>query len=46
LKWPRRHCDWQLLAGHVDLREIADDDLYFAKRPTDAAKAVLQAAEL
>jgi surfactin synthase thioesterase subunit len=42
-----RHRDWQLLAGHVDLHELADGGHYFIRtRPTEAAKAVLRAAEL
>ncbi|MFC4607591.1 amino acid adenylation domain-containing protein [Streptomyces maoxianensis] len=44
--FPRRFCDWQLLAEHVDLHELADGGHYFLRtRPTEAAKAVLRAAE-
>jgi amino acid adenylation domain-containing protein len=45
--FPRRHRDWQLLAEHVDLHELADGGHYFLRtRPTEAAQAVLRAAEL
>jgi amino acid adenylation domain-containing protein len=38
----RRYRDWQLIAEHVDLHELADGGHYFPRtRPTDAAKAVL-----
>ena len=41
----RRHRDWQLLAEHVDLHELADGGHHFLRtRPTDAAQAVLRAA--
>jgi surfactin synthase thioesterase subunit len=43
---PRRHRDWQLLAEHVDLHELADGGHYFLRtRPTEAAQAVLRVAE-
>ncbi len=46
-KFPRRHRDWQLLAEHVDLYELADGGHYFLRtRPTEAAQAVLRAAAL
>ena len=46
-EFPRRHRDWQLLAEHVDLHELADGGHYFLRtRPTEAAQAVLRAAEL
>jgi surfactin synthase thioesterase subunit len=42
-----RHRDWQLLAEHVDLHELADGGHYFPRtRPIEAAKAVLCAVEL
>ncbi|WP_455351427.1 non-ribosomal peptide synthetase [Streptomyces sp. SYSU K217416] len=45
-EFPHRHRDWQLLADHVDLYELADGGHYFLHtRPTEAAKAVLHAAE-
>lgn len=45
--YPRRYRDWQLLAGQVDLHELADGGHYFLRtRPAEAAKAVLQATEL
>ena len=41
-----RHRDWQLLAEHVDLHELADGGHYFVRtRPAEAAKAVLSAPE-
>ena len=44
--YPRRHRDWQLLAEHVDLHELADGGHYFLRtRPTEAAQATLRAAE-
>ncbi|MGW2564463.1 non-ribosomal peptide synthetase [Streptomyces sp. NPDC001514] len=44
--YPLRHRDWQFLAEHVDLHELADGGHYFLRtRPTEAAKAVLRAAE-
>jgi amino acid adenylation domain-containing protein len=46
-EFPRRHRDWQLLAEHVDLHELAGGGHYFLRtRPADAAQAVLRAAEL
>ena len=40
-----RHGDWQLLAEHVDVHEIADGGHYFLRtRPAEAAQAVLRAA--
>ncbi|MET9661942.1 amino acid adenylation domain-containing protein [Streptomyces sp. NPDC006510] len=46
-EYPRRYRDWQLLAGQVDLHELADGGHYFLRtRPAEAAKAVLQATEL
>ncbi|WP_327321414.1 amino acid adenylation domain-containing protein [Streptomyces sp. NBC_01210] len=45
-QFPRRYRDWQLLAEHVDLHELADGGHYFLRtRPTEVAKAVLSAAE-
>jgi pimeloyl-ACP methyl ester carboxylesterase len=42
-----RHRDWQLLAEHVDLHELADGGHDFVRtRPAEAAKAVLSASEL
>ena len=41
-EFPQRHHDWQLLAEHVDLHELADGGHYFLRtRPTEAAQAVL-----
>ncbi|MFJ3230980.1 amino acid adenylation domain-containing protein [Streptomyces sp. NPDC086787] len=41
-----RHRDWQLLAEHVDLRELGDGGHYFLRtRPTEAAQVVLGATE-
>ncbi|WP_086730482.1 non-ribosomal peptide synthetase [Streptomyces carpinensis] len=41
------HRDWQFLADHVDLHELADGGHYFPRtRPAEAARAVLGAAEL
>ena len=46
-QYQERHRDWQLLAEHVDLHEIADGGHYFLRtRPTEAAQAVLHAARL
>ncbi|MFF1629288.1 amino acid adenylation domain-containing protein [Streptomyces sp. NPDC058272] len=43
----RRYRDWRLLAEQVDLHELADGGHYFPRtRPTEAAQAVLRAAEL
>ncbi|WP_030973039.1 non-ribosomal peptide synthetase [Streptomyces sp. NRRL S-1824] len=45
--YPRRYRDWQLLAEQVDLHELADGGHYFPRtRPTEAAEAVLRAADL
>jgi surfactin synthase thioesterase subunit len=42
-----RHRDWQLLAEHVYLHELADGGHYFVRtRPAEAAKVVLSAPEL
>ena len=39
-----RHRDWQFLADHVDLHELADGGHYFLRtRPAEAAQAVLLA---
>ena len=39
-----RYRDWQLLADHVDLHELADGGHYFLRtRPAQAAQAVLRA---
>ncbi|CAL9643406.1 non-ribosomal peptide synthetase [Streptomyces sp. enrichment culture] len=44
---PRRHRDWELLAVHVDLHELAEGGHYFLRsRPAEAAQAVLPAVEL
>ncbi|MBT2396357.1 amino acid adenylation domain-containing protein [Streptomyces sp. ISL-100] len=41
-----RYGDWQLLADHVELHELADGGHLFPRtRPAEAAKAVLRAAE-
>ncbi|MCW2872936.1 amino acid adenylation domain-containing protein [Actinacidiphila oryziradicis] len=46
-QYPRRHRDWQLLAEHVELHELADGGHYFPRtRPAGAAQAVLRAAQL
>ncbi|WP_392755829.1 amino acid adenylation domain-containing protein [Streptomyces sp. LN590] len=46
-EYPRRYRDWQLLAEQVDLHELADGGHYFPRtRPTEAAEAVLRAADL
>ncbi|MEU3520667.1 amino acid adenylation domain-containing protein [Streptomyces sp. NPDC006654] len=38
----RRHRDWQLLADHVELHELADGGHHFTRtRPAEAARAVL-----
>jgi amino acid adenylation domain-containing protein len=45
--YPRWYGDWQLLAQHVDLYELADGGHYFLRtRPTETAQALLQAAAL
>jgi surfactin synthase thioesterase subunit len=42
-----RHGDWELVAEHVELHELADGGHYFVRtRPTQAARAVLRAADL
>jgi surfactin synthase thioesterase subunit len=42
-----RRRDWQLLAEHVDLHELADGGHYFLRtRPAEAAQVVLRAAQL
>jgi len=39
------HRDWELLAEHVELHELADGGHYFPRtRPAEAAQAVLQSA--
>jgi len=44
--YPPRHRDWELLAEHVDLHELADGGHYFLRtRPTQAVQAVLGAVE-
>lgn len=46
-EYPHRYRDWQLLAEQVDLHELADGGHYFLRtRPTEAAEAVLRAADL
>jgi surfactin synthase thioesterase subunit len=46
-QFPGGHRDWQVLAEHIDLYELADGGHYFLRtRPAEAAGAVLQAAEL
>ncbi|MFE9966125.1 amino acid adenylation domain-containing protein [Streptomyces sp. NPDC005525] len=46
-EYPRRYRDWQLLAEQVDLHELTDGGHYFPRtRPTEAAEAVLRAADL
>ncbi|MGW1653342.1 non-ribosomal peptide synthetase [Streptomyces atratus] len=46
-KYPRRYRDWQLLAEQIDLHELADGGHHFLRtRPTEAAQAVLRAADL
>ncbi len=45
--FPWRHSDWKLLADRVELYELAEGGHYFLRtRPTDAALAVLRAAEV
>ncbi|HYZ08343.1 MAG TPA: amino acid adenylation domain-containing protein [Pseudonocardiaceae bacterium] len=45
-EYPRQHRDWQLLAEHVDLHELADGGHYFLRtRSTEAAQAALRAVE-
>ena len=39
------HRDWELLAEHVELHELADGGHYFPRtRPAEAAQVVLQSA--
>ncbi|MER6999214.1 amino acid adenylation domain-containing protein [Streptomyces sp. NPDC000410] len=46
-EYPRRYRDWQLLAEHVELYELAGGGHYFPRTcPAEAAKAVLSAADL
>ncbi|MFI8305090.1 amino acid adenylation domain-containing protein [Streptomyces sp. NPDC085927] len=43
---PRRHRDWELLAAHVDLHELAEGGHYFLRScPIETAQAVLRTAE-
>jgi amino acid adenylation domain-containing protein len=43
--YAQRHQDWQLLAEHIDLHELADGGHYFPRtRPAEAAQAVLRTA--
>ncbi|MEL5954080.1 amino acid adenylation domain-containing protein [Streptomyces sp. CLV115] len=43
----RQYLDWQLLAEHVGLHELAEGGHFFLRtRPAEAAKAVLQATDL
>jgi amino acid adenylation domain-containing protein len=45
-EFANRHRDWQLLAEHVELHELADGGHYFLRtRPAEAAQAVRRAAE-
>ena len=44
--YQRRYRDWELLAEHVDLHELADGGHYYLRtRPTQAAQAVVGAVE-
>jgi surfactin synthase thioesterase subunit len=44
--YAERWRDWQLLADHVELHELADGGHYFLRtRPAEAARAVLGAVE-
>ena len=46
-QFPRRYRDWQLLAEHVDLHELADGGHNFLRsRPAEAAQAVRRTAAL
>ena len=46
-EFPTQYRDWELLATRVGLHELADGGHYFPRtRPTDAAQAVLRAAQL
>jgi hypothetical protein len=41
--FPAGHRDWELLAEHVELYELADGGHYFPRtRPAEAGQAVLQ----
>ena len=43
----RRYLDWELLAEHVEVYQLADGGHYFLRtRPAEVAQAVLRAAEL
>ena len=43
--YPLRYHDWQLLADHVDLHELADGGHYFLRtRPAETAQSVLRSA--
>lgn len=45
-QYAHRYFDWQLLAEHVDLHELADGGHYFLRtRSSEAAQPVLRAAE-
>ena len=45
-EFSQRYRDWQLLAEHVELHELADGGHYFLRTcPSEAAKAVLGAVE-
>ncbi|WP_343963217.1 alpha/beta fold hydrolase, partial [Pseudonocardia alaniniphila] len=46
-EFPRRYREWELLAERVELHELGEGGHYFLRtRPTEAAQAVLTAAEL
>jgi surfactin synthase thioesterase subunit len=46
-EFPARYRDWELVAEHVDLHELADGGHYFLRtRPREAARVVLRATEL
>jgi amino acid adenylation domain-containing protein len=46
-EFPRRYREWELLAEHVELHELAGGGHYFLRtRPTEAADAVLRTVEL
>jgi surfactin synthase thioesterase subunit len=46
-EYPHRYREWELLAEHVDLHELADGGHYFLRtRPAEAARAVLRGADL
>ena len=45
--FPARHRDWELLAEHVELYELADGGHYFPRTcPAEAGQAVLQSARM